>query len=377
MIADEALVDDIYSVVADPTRWSQLLTAVSDRIGALGGMVAQLNLRRNENVMEVGRLCPAAGKIYEKYHVTNPWTKELSRLADRRRLVTMSPMVPTAELKKSVFYADVLEPQGITDGMNIILPSLAFDGGMGGFQFSVHHSRADEVTEIALRLGQLAPHLARALEASCKLAPLIDGSRQLERMLNLMPTAALLIDGRRRVRYANTAAETLFIANDGLSLDAEKKLQAAGTLPAEAAAFSQALSEVLGVAAGQGGRVGEPVKLTRLSGAGSLLVFPVPLPPPAFELWKVTEAARALVLIVSPHAQASGEIEGLKQAFGLTAAEARVALLVAGGLSGPSAAKVLGISPATVKTHLARIFDKTGTHSQVGLARLFSVLPSI
>jgi DNA-binding CsgD family transcriptional regulator len=68
-------------------------------------------------------------------------------------------------------------------------------------------------------------------------------------------------------------------------------------------------------------------------------------------------------------------VNGLQRAFGLTAAEARVAALVASGLSGPQAAKVLGVTPATVKTHLSHAFEKTGTRSQVGLARLLSALP--
>lgn len=36
---------------------------------------------------------------------------------------------------------------------------------------------------------------------------------------------------------------------------------------------------------------------------------------------------------------------------------------------------MLGVSPSTVKTHLKRIFDKTGVHSQVGLARVLAALP--
>jgi DNA-binding CsgD family transcriptional regulator len=36
---------------------------------------------------------------------------------------------------------------------------------------------------------------------------------------------------------------------------------------------------------------------------------------------------------------------------------------------------ILGVSPATIKTQLKRCFDKTGTHSQAELSRLFTMFP--
>jgi len=67
--------------------------------------------------------------------------------------------------------------------------------------------------------------------------------------------------------------------------------------------------------------------------------------------------------------------ESLRAAFGLTAAEARVAALIGAGASTAEAAATLGASATTVKTHLGRCFDKTGVRSQVGLARLVAAMP--
>lgn len=36
---------------------------------------------------------------------------------------------------------------------------------------------------------------------------------------------------------------------------------------------------------------------------------------------------------------------------------------------------MLGVTAATMNTHLRRCFEKTGTHSQVELARLFATFP--
>jgi DNA-binding CsgD family transcriptional regulator len=101
----------------------------------------------------------------------------------------------------------------------------------------------------------------------------------------------------------------------------------------------------------------------------------VPLPPPTFSLWELSDAPRILLLIVDPSARNLAVAPALQATFGLTNAEARVATLVGSGLSGPQAAQALGVSPETVKTHLARCFEKMSIHSQVELARIVSTIP--
>jgi len=54
--------------------------------------------------------------------------------------------------------------------------------------------------------------------------------------------------------------------------------------------------------------------------------------------------------------------------FGLTTRELEVVQLIGEGCSNPETAKRLGIAEDTVKHHLSRAFDKTGTSSRVELA---------
>jgi DNA-binding CsgD family transcriptional regulator len=224
-------------------------------------------------------------------------------------------------------------------------------------------------------LQRLTPHLGRALDATIKLGHLADGTRQLTRVLQLMPNPALLLDGKGRITLANAAAEALLRTGDGLALDRDGGLQLAAALPAETVALTRALAQALAVASETGSELGGPLRLTRPSGAAPLLLLPVPLPPPAFALWEMLEQARLLVLIVDPSAQSRTTAAAIQTTFGLTPAEARVAVLIGSGLSGPETAAMLGISPSTVKTHLKRCFEKTGVHSQVALARILGALP--
>ena len=63
-------------------------------------------------------------------------------------------------------------------------------------------------------------------------------------------------------------------------------------------------------------------------------------------------------------------IEAVAKQFKLTPSELRVlfAIIEVGGA--PQVADVLGISLDTVKTHLKRVFVKTGTKRQVDLVKL-------
>ena len=56
--------------------------------------------------------------------------------------------------------------------------------------------------------------------------------------------------------------------------------------------------------------------------------------------------------------------------FGLSAAQKRVAMRIAGGQDLPEIASELGISVNTVRTHLRRMFEKTGTNGQPALMRI-------
>lgn len=78
----------------------------------------------------------------------------------------------------------------------------------------------------------------------------------------------------------------------------------------------------------------------------------------------------ALVLVSDRQTQRDNDRRRIENQFGLTPAEARLATeLLAGGGRGEVAAR-LGISDSTARSHLSRIFDKTGTRRQSELVAL-------
>ena len=83
-----------------------------------------------------------------------------------------------------------------------------------------------------------------------------------------------------------------------------------------------------------------------------------------------TRRPAAVVLISDPEDLPRDPGLHLARLYGLTPAEARVALAVAEGSGVEQAARALRIGSATVRTHLQRCFAKTSTHRQAELARL-------
>jgi DNA-binding CsgD family transcriptional regulator len=62
--------------------------------------------------------------------------------------------------------------------------------------------------------------------------------------------------------------------------------------------------------------------------------------------------------------------DALALLYDLTPAELRVFELIATGTTQPEIAHRLGIAPSTVKTHLLRVFAKTGCGRQADLIKL-------
>jgi DNA-binding CsgD family transcriptional regulator len=84
--------------------------------------------------------------------------------------------------------------------------------------------------------------------------------------------------------------------------------------------------------------------------------------------------AAAAIFIATPSDSQHIPLEALSALYGLTVAEGRVLSSIAQGLNRGQTALALEVADSTVKTHLGRIFAKTGTSTQRDLVRLISSL---
>lgn len=365
----------IYRAAAAPETWPATLGQLSDHIGAAGGFLIHSGGAERPPFIVQERLRGDLVKPYFRDHADNPYAMAFARVRPGRVYVA-NRLVDMASLRRSAFHADILVPQAMEDQVVLAHAGLTRDGSSGGISFVLSRRHLDGTEAAAARLGRLAPHLSRAIDLSLQADRDRATAWQLARMLEAMPGAALLLDGKGRILRANAAADTLLREADGILAVRSDGLILTARARAEARRLSAAIAGALAVARGEDGRLGGALMVTRPSGRPPLLLLVTPLPPPAFSLWEAADGgARALVRIADPHASADAQAEALRMAAGLTAAEARVAALIGGGMSAPEAAAALGVSVSTVKTHLLRCFDKTGVRSQVALARLLASIP--
>ncbi|MCO5092698.1 helix-turn-helix transcriptional regulator [Bosea sp. (in: a-proteobacteria)] len=374
-MAYEALLHEIYAALADPNQWPRTLIRISDYLGCLGGQLIYNPPPGGNGMMVVGRLDPVLTDVYLKNYTQNPWTSTMAK-QPFEQAVAISSLVERKVVQRTAFHADVLLPQGITDMLAISHRSLSFGGGVGGVGFALSARAESRIEHMRKQLARLAPHINRAVDATLHLGALADGSRQLTKVLELLPNPAFLLDGRGGVVHANSPAETLLRSGSGLVYANGERPQLTAEIPSERSALARLLASALAVATGKGGEPGEPLRLSRSSGEAPLVVIPVPLPPPAFALWEAVSFARVLVMVIDPTIRHVAAISVLQATFGLTKAEARVASLIGSGLSGPQAAQALGISPLTTKTHLTHCFEKMNIRSQNELTRILLSLPS-
>jgi DNA-binding CsgD family transcriptional regulator len=77
-----------------------------------------------------------------------------------------------------------------------------------------------------------------------------------------------------------------------------------------------------------------------------------------------------MIFVVAPANHFGVPTQWLIEAFRLTPSEAKVALAVASGMPVREAARHFGLTANTIKTHLSKLFAKTGVSRQSELARL-------
>lgn len=90
----------------------------------------------------------------------------------------------------------------------------------------------------------------------------------------------------------------------------------------------------------------------------------------ATKVWWVSCEAGQLHFALGDARSTESRLQTAALIYGLSPAQHRVAALVADGLSLSEVAGRLKITPNTARTHLQRIFDKTGVHSQSALVRV-------
>ncbi|MEI2790189.1 MAG: LuxR C-terminal-related transcriptional regulator [Steroidobacteraceae bacterium] len=180
-----------------------------------------------------------------------------------------------------------------------------------------------------------------------------------------MLLGTVVFDENGSVMRTNRVADALLVEKDGIRM-VQNALQA--EFPAENKGLQRLIKLALAAPGAAVPAVPEAMSLTRRSGRASLgvLVRPVPLG----EWSEGRHRPTAIAFIRDPERKSQLSQEIIKNLFGLTGAEATLALLLAKGLTLDEAAAELKIRKNTTRAHLRSIFAKTGVRRQTTLVHL-------
>jgi DNA-binding CsgD family transcriptional regulator len=174
--------------------------------------------------------------------------------------------------------------------------------------------------------------------------------------------AVFLVKPGGYILHANMAGHVMLAAGDVL-------FSAAGRLAAHEAEVDQSLRDVFAVSGGAAGVQGVAMPLTARDGTRHV-VHVLPLASGARRRAGAPYAAAAAVFVNGAALGAPSLPQIIAKVFKLTPTELRVLLAIIEVGPVPDVAVALGIAESTVKTHLRRLFDKTGASRQVDLVKL-------
>jgi DNA-binding CsgD family transcriptional regulator/PAS domain-containing protein len=359
------LVGDIYDCAIEPDRWTQTLERFARHVGLRSAGIVLKNPSKRDFKIKYGWGGDPQwrARYRETYFALNP-AMTAGWFTDIDEPVTCSGFAGQEEWLRCRMYREWMAPQGFLDaaGLNLIknavshaMVSVIRSDEQGWF--------TDEVMEVLCRLN---PHIRRAVVITDLLDARALRDDMLSATLDLLTVGIVLVDANARIVHANHAGLEM--------LDARAAVRRADDqLSARDPKAAQDLQQAIATAANRNPmdfpKSGIAVPVASAHGA-DLAAWVLPL-----DRGLRNELAAPFAASVAVFLRALGDAspfpgELFVKRYGISPAECRVLMMLVQGMSLREAAEALGISQPTAKTHLQRLFQKTGTDRQADLMRL-------
>jgi DNA-binding CsgD family transcriptional regulator len=358
------LIGDVYDAALDPSRWTDTLDRVRMFVvGSAASVYAKDAANQQGGTLYDCGIDPQYKMSYfDRYIRLDPSTIAMFCAKVGEPLST-NDLMPYDEFLATRFYKEWVRPQGLVDALNVILDKSATSIAL----FGVFRHERDGLVDDAMRgrMQLLVPHVRRAVLIGKVVDFKTAEAATFADTLDGLAAGMFLLDANSRIVHTN--ASGLAMLDRGTPLR-----QVAGKLGAADPAAEQALREALAAAANGDMALGaKGIAIPLPSQKDSPYVAHLlPLTAGARRKANIAYSAVAAIFVHKAALSAPSPPETIAKLYKLTPSELRVLLAVAeiGGVA--SVAEALGISQATVKTHLQHLFEKTGTRRQIDLAKL-------
>jgi DNA-binding CsgD family transcriptional regulator/PAS domain-containing protein len=361
------VVQHVYDAAIDPNHWHEALLQLRQLVGASCASLLYSADIRTENAFPHFLFLSGYSEAFIQAltpEYWSMWTLQANVPAWQVGAIQhLSDMLPSSEFLNSRFYLEVLQPHQQFDYAGM----MALKEGPHAVHLNMstiveHGPFTAEGIEL-MRL--LAPHVCRAAKIGLALDVKSLQSKQLEATLNTLSAGVFLTSRDGRVVFMNHAAERQIKRRAGIGIINRRLTPMDETA---ATAFAHYFSAADGANSKRGT---EAISIALPDAAGNLVATILPLDTgKRQDLTSGTYAAAFVVFLQDAASTPTPPGAAIAELYGLTPAELRVLLAITQGHTAQAAAAILGVSLATVKTHVQHILHKTGTNRMADVVRL-------
>lgn len=366
------LIGQIYDCAIDPRNWETTLASINRELDFHSSVIGLLPLRPGPQIVNVSSGFDADWLAVADEDVYRASSVELWGGAERvnhyplDEPIVHSQGIGSALKKGNRYFTDILEPRRITDAIAL---AVSREPTLVGYAAFNRHSSAGAITDREVStLRLLGPHFRRATTISNLFDLKTIEAATFRSAIETLSVGAIIVGEDLDIVHANAAAEALL--NEGSLFTSDQ-----GTFVLRAKAGASALKTAVQRAAQGGasmGQVGIGIPAGALEGSPCVIhVFP--LERDLIRRGLVQRAVAAL-FIAPAAAQPRFPTDALATVYDLTPAESRIFELISEGLSPEEIASDIGVAKSTVRTHLLRVFEKTGCKRQADLVQLAAKL---
>ena len=357
------LIADIYAAAVGRGELAALANIVSTAMGVDSTGLWVIEEGRIVDMATSAVLRETEKPYLAHFHRLDPWQQ--ASLGHLDRVVLGSELFSERQLVKTEFYNDFARPAGLYRPMGATV-RLA-PGVLAVFGIEQPGTRLLFEPEDKRPLQRMMPHLRRALQLRLTQRKSTPRGQLHAAALDALAFGVVVCEATGRIVLANTAAEGLARAGAGIILGHRGK-----ALGATVGTEARALAALVHDAANNG--PGGVIRLSGRTGGAELVALVTPLPR---EFGLAGGAACALVTLRSIWDNPSFSTDALIALFGMSSAQAEIALAIYNGKAPDEIAVARGVSISTVRTHLSEIFARTSAENQRDLVRLLGTLPPV
>jgi DNA-binding CsgD family transcriptional regulator/PAS domain-containing protein len=361
------LVASIYDAAGDPQLWSVFLEQFAETVGGAATLMFLYDVKGHDgNIAATVRLDPEDLRKYSEHYIqVDQWGIQGAHLIKSGNVVTGQMLCPDQVLERSEFCNDFLRPM---DAFHQFCGFIRTEQSVASIISCLRPKRDGPFGEKELRLLRvLMPHLQRAFQFHQRIVALQRNADVATEALDRLAIGFLLVDAAGKILMSNRLATTILQQNDGLAIIGGR-LHAARER--EANRLRDLIRQAAATGSGLGFESGGMMTVPRPSHRRAFEILVAPLRAGALPLGVIPPRQASAIFVLDPENQPEPNDEVLVRLFGLTPAEARLAILLIHGKSLTQAAEEFGLSRNTIRSQLQKVFYKTGTTRQGELVSL-------